>query len=143
MARENPGVRFCAAHFCGFNQPTFDEVASFDNIWVDSAALSIGCDLVRKKSRIYESGSARISTDYRNPAQVFATIARRYPDKFMWGTDNPAHSYVSHAPIKPNGPPVHLELWSSMKREKALLSQVRGRLRHQVTVANALNFIEG
>lgn len=143
VARENPKVRFCAAHFCGFHQPTFDEVARYDNIWVDAAALSIGCDLVRKKSPIYESGPARIRADYRHPAKVFATIARRYPHKFMWGTDNPAHSYVSHAAIKPNGPAVHLELWSSMEREKALLAHVRGRLRHQVTVANALDFLEG
>lgn len=143
IARAEPDLRFCAAHFCGFHQATFDEVARYDNVWVDSAAMSIGCDVVRQKSPIYESGPARIRANYRDPAQVFAVLARRYPTKFMWGTDNPAHTYVSHAPIEPGGPVHHLEYWSSMAREKALLRDVRGALRRQVAVENALQYLEG
>ena len=72
IARAHPQLRYCAAHFCGFHQKTFEEAARHDNVWVDSAAMSIGCDLVRQKSKIYEAGKARIPADYRDPAAVFA-----------------------------------------------------------------------
>ncbi len=137
LARENPKVRFCAAHFCGFHQKLFEEADRMDNVWVDSGAMSIGCDLVVQKSNVYISGKEKVPSDYRKPAKVFAELSRRFPDTFMWGTDNPAHTWVSAAA----GP--RLELWGSMEREKALLDEVRGRLRKKVAFENALAFIEG
>jgi predicted TIM-barrel fold metal-dependent hydrolase len=143
LAKANPDLRFCAAHFCGFHQKTFEEIARYDNIWVDSAAMAIGCDLVVQKSVIYESGPAKIPSNYRDPAKVFADLAHRFPDHFMWGTDNPAYTYVSSAPAKPGAKPIRLALWSSMEREKSLLGQVSGRLRRKVTIENALRFLQG
>lgn len=143
VARHNPSLRFCAAHFCGFHQATFDEVARLGNIWVDSAAMSIGCDLVLEKSPIYESGDAKIPANYRDPARVFAVLAERYPDRFMWGSDNPAHTFVNHMPARPGGKAIHLELWSSMARERDLLKHVSGELYRKVAYRNALNFITG
>jgi predicted TIM-barrel fold metal-dependent hydrolase len=143
LARAHPTVRFCAAHFCGFHQKTFEEAARRDNVWVDSAAMGIGCDLVVQKSNIYESGPERIPSDYRDPARVFVDLARRFPDTFMWGTDNPAYSYVSMMRAKRGGPPTMIKLWSTMEREKSLLRYVSGRLRRKVTVENALRFLEG
>ena len=143
LARTHKSVRCCAAHFCGFHQKIFEEVATYDNVWVDSAAMSIGCDLVVKKSNIYEVGKAKIPSDYRDPARVFAEISRRFPDKFMWGTDNPCHTYVSMEPQPPKGKIVRFELWSSIEREKRLLQYVSGKLRAKVAVNNALRFIEG
>ncbi|MSU69493.1 MAG: hypothetical protein EXS39_01700 [Opitutaceae bacterium] len=143
LARAHPSLRFCAAHFCGFHQKTFEEAVRHDNVWVDAAAMAIGCDLVLQKSKVYEAGKAKIPADYRNPPRVFAEIARRFPDKFMWGTDNPGHTFVSNMPITPGGKPFRLALWSTMEREKQLLRHVAGKLRRKVTVENALRFIEG
>lgn len=143
IARAYPALRFCAAHFCGFHQKTFEEAAAHDNVWVDSAAMGIGCDLVLQKSKVYEAGKAKIPADYRDPSKVFAEIARRFPDKFMWGTDNPGYTYVSSTPLKPGGKPYRLALWSSMEREKGLLKRVAGKLRRKVAFENALDFIEG
>ena len=67
LARAYPGLRFCAAHFCGFHQKTFEEAARYDNVWVDSGAMSIGCDVVVQKLKIYEAGPAKIPGDYRDP----------------------------------------------------------------------------
>jgi predicted TIM-barrel fold metal-dependent hydrolase len=143
IARSHPSLRFCAAHFCGFHQKTFEEAAGYDNVWVDSAAMCIGCDLVLKKSKIYESGKAKIPADYRDPAKVFLEIARRFPDKFMWGTDNPGYTFISNVPLKPGGKPYRVELRSTMERERQLLRNVTGKLRRKVAVENALKFIEG
>ena len=143
LARAYPGLRFCAAHFCGFHQKTFEEAARYDNVWVDSGAMSIGCDVVVQKLKIYEAGPAKIPGDYRDPPAVFAEIARRFPDTFMWGTDNPAHTWVSSSPAKPGGKPQRVELWSSMDREKRLLRDVSGALRRKVAFENALDFLEG
>lgn len=139
LARENPKIRFCAAHFCGFHQKLFEEADRMDNVWVDSAAMSIGCDLVLQKSKVYISGREKIPSDYRSPPKVFAELAQRYSDTFIWGSDNPAHTWVTPA----QGNFQRLELWGSMEREKALLKNVRGRLLQKVAVDNALAFIEG
>jgi len=61
----------------------------------------------------------------------------------MWGTDNPAHTYVSNTPVKPGAKAYRIELWSSMEREKSLLRDVAGKLRRKVAFENALSFIEG
>ena len=61
----------------------------------------------------------------------------------MWGTDNPAHTWVSSSPAKPGGKPQRVELWSSMDREKRLLRDVSGALRRKVAFENALDFLEG
>jgi len=143
LARANPDLRFCAAHFCGFHQKTFEAIAETDNIWVDSAAMGIGCDLVVEKSKIYESGPAKIPGNYRDPPSVFAEIARRFPRHFMWGTDNPGHTFISNNPIRPGGMPHRLALWSTMERERDLLRDVSGSLRRKVAFENALRFIEG
>lgn len=143
VARAHPQLRYNAAHFCGFHQETFEEVARTDNVWVDAAAMAIGCDLVLQKSKIYESGKAKIPADYRDPAKVFATIARMFPDKFMWGTDNPAHTFVSNTAIRPGAKPIRIELWSTMEREKNLLRDVSGKLYRKVAYENALQFLEG
>ena len=142
LARMNPKLRFCAAHFCGFHQKLFEEADRLENVWVDSAAMSIGCDLVAQKSKLYESGPARVPSNYRRPPVVFRDLAERFPDTFMWGTDDPAHTWVSRT-VYPSGRVERLELWGSMKREKELLSLVRGRLRRKVAYENALRFIEG
>lgn len=142
LARRNPRLRFCAAHFCSFNQRVFEEADRLENVWVDSAAMSIGCDLVVRKSPLYESGPARVPADYRRPPVVFRELAERFPDTFMWGTDDPAHTWVSRT-VYASGRVERLELWGSIKREKELLALVRGRLRRKVAYGNALRFIEG
>ncbi|MDP2876074.1 MAG: amidohydrolase family protein [Holophaga sp.] len=143
LARAHPSLRFCAAHFWGFHQPTFEEIAQYDNVWVDSAAMCIGCDLVLQGSTIYESGQAKIPSNYRDPPKVFADIARRFPDHFMFGTDNPGYSYVSNVAIKPGDQTHRFVLWSTIEREKELLSRVSGALYRKVAFENALRFIEG
>ena len=142
LARRYPRLRFCAAHFGGFHQKLFEQADRMDNVWVDSAAMSIGCDLVVQKSNVYISGSEKIPGDYRHPEKIFADLARRFPDTFMWATDNPAHTWVSSTKMA-TGKVMRLELWSSMEREKRLLANVVGKLRKKVAYQNALNFIEG
>jgi predicted TIM-barrel fold metal-dependent hydrolase len=142
LARDNPKIRFCAAHFCGFHQKLFEEADRMDNVWVDSAAMSIGCDLVVQKSIMYESGPAKVPSDYRHPSKVFSELSRRFPNTFMWGSDNPAHTWVSSTKMGP-GKIMRFELWGSMEREKELLKRVKGALYRKVAFENALAFIEG
>lgn len=117
IVRAPPRLRFYAAHFCGFHEPSFEEVARYKNVWIDSAALSIGCDLACRNPA--STNPARLRSYYRDPSKVFAD-ARRYPEKFMWRTDNPARRYVSHSSITLGGPAVHLELGSSIDMAAAM-----------------------
>jgi len=142
LARSHPKLRFCAAHFCGFHRRMFEEADRLGNVWVDAAAFTIGCELVRQKSAVYESGPSRIRGDYRRPPELFAEIAGRYPDTFMWASDSPFHTWISATRL-PSGRLLHLELRSSMAEETALLAPLRGALRRKVAFGNALRFLEG
>ena len=102
--------------------------------------MCIGCDLVVKKSKIYESGPARIPGDYRDPPSVFAEIARRFPDRFMWGTDNPGYTFISNIPNRPGGEVHRLALWSTMEREKELLRDVKGKPQAQSRLRKRIGF---
>lgn len=142
LARAHPRIRFCAAHFGGFNRRVLEEADLLDNVWIDAAALVIGCECVRRKIRIYDCGPGKIPADYKDPPSVFAAIARRHPDTFMWGSDNPFHTWVSEARL-PTGRVIKCRLWSTLEQEVALLRDVKGALRRKVAVENALRFLEG
>lgn len=142
LAREHPKLRFCGAHFAGFHRATFEEANLLDNVWIDSAAMVIGCECVRRKIRIYECDSEKVPSDYNDPPAVFAELARRYPDTFMWGSDNPFHTWVSSQRLV-NGKWSHCKLWSTLEQEVALLRDVKGALRRKMAFENALRFIEG
>ncbi|NUN93165.1 MAG: amidohydrolase family protein [Verrucomicrobiae bacterium] len=142
LARAHPGLRFCGAHFCSFHLPTWETAARLDNVWVDSAAMTIGCECVRLKNGVYESGPSKVPADYRDPPAVFAELARRYPDTLMWGSDNPFHTWVSTQRLS-SGKWSRCRLWSDLEREVELLRDVRGALRRKVAVENALRFLEG
>lgn len=142
LARAHPALRFCAAHFCCFHLRRFQEADRMENVWVDSAAMSIGCDLVLKKAPVYVYGKEQVPANYRQPSRVFAELARRFPDTLMWGSDNPFHTWISASRL-PSGKIFRLRLWGSMTREKKLLQFVEKNLRRKVSVQNALRFIEG
>ena len=142
LARRYPALRWCAAHFCGFHEALFDEADRTENLWVDAAAMSIGCDTVVRGLTVYESGPARIDADYTKPEEVFRAMAERYSDTFMFGTDNPAHTWITYT-RHPDGKVEHLDLRSSMERESRLLSRTTGDLREKVSWRNAVRFIEG
>ncbi|MCC7519656.1 MAG: amidohydrolase family protein [Verrucomicrobiae bacterium] len=142
LARAHPKLRFCGAHFASFHLPTFEEAGRLDNVWIDSAAMVIGCECVRLKNGVYESGPRKIPADYRDPPAVFAAIARRFPDTFMWGSDNPFHTWVSAQRLA-NGRWIRCRLWSSLEQEVHLLRDVKGALRRKMAFENALRFLEG
>ena len=142
LARKHPDLRWCAAHFCGFNEALFDEANAIDNMWVDSAAMSIGCGTVLDGLNVYESGPAKLAADYARPEDVFRVMAEKYPDTFMFGTDNPAHSWIDVTTLK-SGETLRLDLRSSMAEEVDMMSLIDGELRDKVGFRNALRFIEG
>lgn len=142
LARRHSDLRWCPAHFCGFNEGLFEQADAIPNVWVDSAAMSIGCDTVMKGMAIYETGPAKFDADYALPEDVFRVIAERFPDTFMFGTDNPAHSWIDTTTYA-SGQVVKFELRSSMARERKLLSLLDGEAMEKVSYRNGLAFIEG
>ena len=142
LARRYPSLRWCAAHFCGFHQELFDEADRIDNLWVDSAAMSIGCDSVLEGYDVYENGPEKIAGDYNKPEEIFFSMAERYPDTFMFGTDNPAHSWIAVTKFS-SGKVERFEMKSTMEREISLLSLVKGEHLEKIACRNALRFIEG
>jgi predicted TIM-barrel fold metal-dependent hydrolase len=142
LAKAHPKIRFCGAHFASFNRAAFEEAALLDNVWIDSAAMVIGCECVRRKLHVYDHGPGKVPSRYEDPPAVFAELARRYPDTFMWGSDNPFHTWVSTQRLA-SGKWSRCRLWSTLEQEVDLLRDVRGALRRKVAVENALRFLEG
>ena len=142
LATRHPHLRWCPAHFCGFNESIFERADKMDNVWVDSAAMSIGCDAVLEGMAVYETGPARIEADFSRPEDVFRALAERFPDSFMFATDNPAHTWIDTS-VYASGETVSYKLRSSMEREKKMLSLLSGEILEKVSYRNALAFIEG
>lgn len=96
IAEQTPGVRFCLAHSCRFDQTALDRVAAMPNTWFDCSAHIIHCRAAQRGMKIVPPAESkeRFPSDYSNPARVLLDLAETYPGKLMWGSDSPAYSYI-------------------------------------------------
>jgi len=131
VTRSRPGIRFNLAHSCRFDVAALDEIATLPNAWFDCSAHIIHCRLAAENSPVVATPSRRFATDYRNPAGVLADLASRYPDKLMWGSDAPFHSYCDD----------NLDLLSSYPAEAQVLHQLDEAVVQRIASANILAFL--
>lgn len=131
VTRRRPGIRFNLAHSCRFDVAALDEIATLPNAWFDCSAHIIHCRLAAENSPVVAEPSRRFVTDFRNPSIVLADLAKRYPDKLMWGSDAPFHSYCDD----------NLDLMSSYPAEAQVLHQLDEAVVQRIASANILAFL--
>ena len=131
IARCRPGIRFNLAHSCRFDVEALDEIATLPNAWFDCSAHIIHCRLAAENSPVVATPTRRFVTNYRNPSGVLADLADRYPDKLMWGSDAPFHSYCDD----------NLELMSSYHAEAQALHHLDKAVVQRIASANILAFL--
>lgn len=131
IARARPGIRFNLAHSCRFDVAALDEVAALPNAWFDCSAHVIHCRLATQNSPAVAGPSRRFVSDYANPSGVLADLAEKYPDKLMWGSDAPFHSYCDDK----------VQLTSSYREEAQALHQLDKATVRRIASTNTLAFL--
>ncbi len=94
VAEANPDVRFNLAHSHRFHAPTLRIAAQMDNVWVDCSAHIIHCHAALEDAAHVAKPAERVDADYTNPAAALEAVHDIVGDSYMWGTDNPFHSWV-------------------------------------------------
>lgn len=130
IAEANPQVRFNAAHSCRFDREMLDRIVDLPNTWFDCSAHGIHCQLAVTDHPIVAPPARRFDSDYTDPARVLKDLAEAYPEKMMWGSDSPYHSFVA---AFDGG---RLELMSHYSDEADALNALPMDLKERVTDAN-------
>lgn len=89
-----PDIRFCLAHCIGFDRHYLEAADAAKNVWVDTAALKIQCQLAAEDNPIVSRKGTRVDVNYSDPAAVLNELAECYPQTLLWGTDTPAYAYI-------------------------------------------------
>lgn len=127
IVEQTPGVRFCVAHSCRFDQTQLERVTRLPNAWFDCSAHIIHCELACRNGLAVAPPARRFASDYARPDQVLRDLAQAYPGKLVWGSDSP---YYSFAPKNGGG------LWSSYADEGACLHALPPPLVREIAFAN-------
>jgi predicted TIM-barrel fold metal-dependent hydrolase len=135
IARSRPQIRFCLAHSCRFDREGLDQVASLPNAWFDCSAHVIHCRLAVQDHPAVAGGSRRFASDYRDPSRVLADLAAAYPDRLIWGSDAPFHSYVSNAAEEP------FSMICSYEEEARPLADLAEKVQEKIAFRNTLRFL--
>lgn len=131
VAEARPNVRFCLAHSCRFDEASLDAVASLPNAWFDCSAHRSHCWLAVQNHPAIAAKGRRFETDYQDPGRVLADLAKRYPEKLIWGSDAPFESYLDKA----------IQVRSSYEEEIAVLRQLDREAILRVAGSNTQNFL--
>lgn len=132
VAEENPDARFCIAHSCRFDKPCLERIAALPNAVFDCSAHVIHCQLAASDSPHIAPKGRRFDTDYTDPARALRDLTEAYPDKLLWGSDSPYHSYVDAT----------LTLWASYSDEAQCLYALPEPLRRRVACENAVRWFD-
>jgi predicted TIM-barrel fold metal-dependent hydrolase len=135
IVRNRPGIRFCLAHSCRFDRAALDQIATLPNAWFDCSAHVIHCRLAMQNNPAVAAPAARFPSDYRNPSQVLADLARAYPDRLLWGSDAPFHSYVSTVD-EPS-----MQMVCSYGEEARALRDLPEEVQERISFRNSLAFL--
>lgn len=135
IAETNPDVRFCLAHTCRFHKPSLDRLAALPNTWFDCSAHIIHCQSVVHGYQNIAEAPERFPSDYADPARVLQDLYDAYPEKFLWGSDSPFYSWISHRSTLP------FSLKTTYEEEVDALYRLSDKARHAVTNRNTFAYL--
>jgi len=142
VARERPDVRFAIAHTCRFDVRALEEAAALENCWVDLSAFHIHCLLAQQDHPAVAEKAYRFPADYRDHAGAMQKIAGTYPDTVVWGTDTPAHYWMSKF-IDEEGEVVRMRLPCGPYVETGELRKLPEALQRRIGYENTVMWLFG
>ena len=141
VLEKHPELRYCLAHCIGLDRGYLDRADAMPNVWVDTSALKIQVQLAHENSPVMALPPDRLECDCSDHLKVMQALVQRYPKTIVWGSDAPAHSYITRR-LQGEGHYYEFRLKGTYEQEKAALDILSAVERQQVGV-NTLQFIFG
>ena len=141
VLEKHPEIRYCLAHCIGLHRGYLDRADSMPNVWVDTSALKIQVQLAHENSPVMATPPNRLECDCSDHLKVMQALVQRYPRTIIWGSDAPAHSYISRR-LQAEGYYREFRLKGTYEDEKAAWDILSQSERDQLGL-NALQFIFG
>jgi predicted TIM-barrel fold metal-dependent hydrolase len=141
VMERHPELRYCLAHCIGLHRGYLDRADAMPNVWVDTSALKIQLQLAHENSPIMTAPPDRFECDCSDHLKVMQALVQRYPKTIVWGSDAPAHSYITRR-LQGEGYYHEFRLKGTYEQEKAALDVLSSEERHQIGL-NTLQFIFG
>jgi hypothetical protein len=138
----NTDVRFCLAHCIGFDELYLDKASEAANVWVDTSALKIQCQLAFENNPVVSTKTERLKLNYSDHKQVIAGLAQRYPETIIWGSDTPAYSFICKRK-QADGVFSQFRLKASYGDEVDALKGLDKDVQFRIANRNTLNFLFG
>lgn len=135
IAEANPDIRFCLAHACRFDLPSLERLAGMPNTWFDCSAHRIHCESVMRDLPNVAIKAHRFPSDYRYPERVLADLHQTFPNKMIWGSDSPFHSWITRKGKLP------FKLKSTYQAECDCLLTQEDRVIRDIACNNTLEFL--
>lgn len=142
IVERRPELRFCLAHCLLFHREFLERAHALDNVWVDTAAMKIQVEMMRRERERSVPASQLIDADYDDHTDVMRTLCERYPDTMIWGTDSPAYTYICRRK-QAEGAFYEFSLKGTYEDEIAALRALPGELQAKVSNRNTLDFLFG
>ena len=142
VAAARPDVRFALAHTCRFDRRALDRADELPNTFVDLSAFHIHCLLAQQEHPCVAAGRDRFPADYGNPLATMQAIAEAYPATIIWGTDTPAHYWVSRF-VDDQGVEMRAHLPCGPYTETRVLYMLPPALRKRIAHDNICRFLVG
>jgi hypothetical protein len=141
VIEQHPDMRFCLAHCIGLHHGMLKRAAALGNVWVDTAALKIQVQLAFEKSPLMALAPDRFPCDVSDYISVFRSLLEAYPQKMVWGSDAPYHSYIVRR-LQAEGTYTDFRLKGTYEEEKAAYDALSPAAQAQVH-DNTITFIFG
>lgn len=138
----NPDIRFCLAHCIGFDEAFLRKADNLPNVWVDTSALVIQCQLGFENSEIIAADSERFSADYANPSDVIERLASEFANTIIWGSDTPAYAYICER-VQAQGHKAMFKLKATYDDEVEALKSLPFQVQLNIANQNSLAFLFG
>lgn len=142
IAERRPALRFCLAHCVLFHRATLERADAMPNVWVDTAAMKIQVEMVRRDAGRSMPVSELLEGDYADYLAIMETVCERFPDTMLWGTDSPAYAYIARRK-QGEGRWREFQLEGTYEDEVAALNRLRPDVRMRVANCNTLRFLFG
>jgi len=142
VVESRPDVRFALAHTCRFDRRALDRADALENCFVDFSAFHIHCKLARQDHAAVAGRDNRFPADYTRHAAAMQAVAEAYPETVLWGSDTPAHQFMSRF-VDEHGKEHWMHLTCEVDRETDELRKLPAAMQHRIGYENTVRYLFG
>lgn len=130
FAQKYPDIRICAAHAGRFERDFWENIGTFNNVYVDVSPFLLLC-----KDTFATPLSNVLDLDYGHPFRVIHEIYQLIPFRLLWGTDEP-FTKISRTPWSGK-----IEGGYGYEGEAGFFHSLPGSLKKNIALFNTKRFL--